>query len=95
MMSERGDKISRRIKTFVTNPVTNLVKGLALFMIGVSDASHTFRDDITQGQVRLGHGLIIIGLFSMLDALPHFIESLEAGSRFLESREPKGDGEKP
>ena len=80
--------IDGRINAFITNPVTNLVKGLALFMIGVSNSSHTFRDDITQRQVCLDYGLIIIGLLSMLDALPHFIESLatELSRLFLRGR---------
>jgi hypothetical protein len=88
-MSEHKSKIAREIKSFVENPVTNLVKGLALLLIGLSDASYTFRDDVTHGHFRVGHGLILIGLFSILGALPHLIESLEAGERFLESREKK------
>jgi hypothetical protein len=88
-MGERGDKVARGIKAFVENPITNLVKGLALVLIGLSDASHTFREDVTHGQVRVGHGLIIIGLFSILGALPHLIEGLEAGARYLESRKKK------
>lgn len=86
-MSKRAEKVARGIKSFVENPATNLVKGLALLAIGPSDASHTFRDDITQGQVRVGHGLIILGLFSILGSIPHLIESLEAGERYLELRE--------
>jgi hypothetical protein len=88
-MSKLANRIADRIRSFVDNPITNLVKGVALLLIGLSDASHTFRDDISHGQVRLGHGLIIIGLFSILDALPHLIESLEAGARYLELREKK------
>ncbi len=88
-MSRRMDRIGRGIKAFVDNPVTNLVKGIALLVIGLVDASHTFRDDITQGHVRVGHGLVIIGLFSILGALPHLIESLEAGEKYLELREEK------
>src|SRR3954468_2048465 len=85
-MSERGDKLARGIRSFVENPVTNLVKGVVLLLIGLSDVSHTFRDDVIHGKVRLGHGLVIIGLFSVLGALPHLIEGLEAGGRFLELR---------
>jgi hypothetical protein len=88
-MSKLANRIAGRIRSFVDNPITNLVKGVALLLIGLSDASHTFRDDISHGHVRVGHGLIIIGLFSILDALPHLIESLEAGARYLELREKK------
>src|SRR3954454_10029776 len=85
-MSVRGARLARGIESFVENPVTNLVKGVALLLIGLSDASRTFREDVAHGQVRVGHGLIIIGLFSILGALPHIIDGLEAGDRFLKSR---------
>jgi hypothetical protein len=89
-MVQRENTFSRRIQSFVDSPITNLVKGLALLLIGLSDASHTFREDLSHGTVRVGHGLIIIGLFSILGALPHLIESLEAYGRFLELRGEKG-----
>ena len=88
-MSARGDRIARAIKSFVENPITNLVKGLALLLIGLADASRTFLDDITHGHLRVGHGLVIIGVFSILGALPHLIDSMEAGERYLELREKK------
>jgi hypothetical protein len=88
-MSGLGDKVARGINSFVENPVTNLLKGLALVLIGLSDAAHTFRGDVAHGQFRVGHGLILIGLFSILGALPHLIEGLEAGARYLELREEK------
>jgi hypothetical protein len=85
-MSERGDRLARGIRSFVENPVTNLVKGVVLLLIGISDASHTFRDDVAHGHVRVGHGLVIIGLFSILGALPHLIEGLGAAARYIEFR---------
>jgi hypothetical protein len=90
-MGERADRIAHAIKTFVENPVTNLVKGLALLLIGLSEASRTFHEDVAHGQFRVGHGLIIIGIFSILSALPHIIESMEAGERYLEIRQAKGE----
>ena len=66
---------------------------MTLFLIGLSDASQTFRDDITHGHVRIGHGMVIIGLFSILGALPHLIEGLEAGGRFLDLR-AEGSGQR-
>ena len=78
---------ARMVRAFVNSPVTNLVKGLALLTIGLSDAWGTARQDIARGHLRVGHGLIIIGLFSLLEALPHLIEGLDAGGRFLEGRE--------
>jgi hypothetical protein len=88
-MSDRRGRVARGIKSFVENPITKLIEGLCLLLIGLSDASHTFRDDVTQGHARAGHGLIILGVFSILGALPPFIDSLEAGERYLELREAK------
>jgi hypothetical protein len=88
-MSESSSKLARGIKAFVENPITNLVKGVLLMMIGFSDASQTFRDDVSHGHFRLGHGLVIIGIFSVLGALPHLIDSLDAGVRYLEFLEKK------
>src|SRR3954454_23469029 len=93
-MSVRGARLARAIESFVENPVTNLAKGVALLLIGLTDASRTFREDVAHGQVRVGHGLIIIGLFSILGALPHIIDGLEAGSLFFESRAGQGRAKK-
>src|SRR4051794_34439268 len=80
-MSRRADAVARTIRSFVDHPVTNLVKGLVLLAIGLSDAWGTVRQDIAQRHLRIGHGLVIIGFFSLLEALPHLIESLDAGGR--------------
>jgi hypothetical protein len=88
-MGGRRDRVLRKIKSFVENPVTCLVEGFLLSLIGISDATRTFQDDITHFHVRVGHGLILIGFFSILRALPYLIEGLEAGSRSLEAREQR------
>jgi hypothetical protein len=89
-MGRRADVAAKTIRSFVENPFTNLVKGLVLLAIGFSDAWGTVRQDITRGHLRVGHGLVIIGLFSVLGALPHLIGSLDAEGRFLEAREKEG-----
>jgi hypothetical protein len=88
-MSNYPNRIARAITRFVENPVTNLVKGIVLFLIGLSEASKTFTDDIAHKQLRVGHGLIIIGFFGILGALPHIIDGLEAGQRYLDLRDKK------
>ena len=88
-MSDRSDRIAHAIQTFVEHPITNLVKGIALLVIGLTEAARTFHEDIAHGQLRVGHGLVIIGLFSILDALSHFIEGLEAGGKYLELKAKK------
>jgi hypothetical protein len=90
-MNDRWEKIARAITSFVENPVTNLVKGIVLLLIGLTEAAHTFREDVTHGHVRVGHGIIIIGIFSILEALPHIIEGLDASRRFLEHKAKKGE----
>jgi hypothetical protein len=89
-MNDRWDKIARAITRFVENPVTNLVKGIALIFIGLSEASRTFREDVMHGHFRVGHGIIIIGTFSILEALPHIIEGLAASRKYLEHKGMKG-----
>jgi hypothetical protein len=88
-MDNRWDKIARAITAFVDHPVTNLVKGFLLLTIGLTEAARTFREDVTSGRLRVGHGLVIIGLFSILDALPHLIEGLEASGKYLKSKGEK------
>src|SRR3954454_1613358 len=88
-MANRTAVIARAITRFVDNPITNLVKGIALLVIGLSEASKTFTDDLAHKQLRVGHGLIIIGVFGILQALPPLIEGLEAGRQFLELRDEK------
>jgi hypothetical protein len=88
-MSDQWTKIARAINSFVENPLTNLVKGVALLFIGLSEASRTFAEDLAERHLRVGHGLIIIGFFGILEALPHLIEGLEAGKRYAEFRARK------
>jgi hypothetical protein len=90
-MNDRWEKIARAITSFTENPITNLVKGITLLLIGVTEASHTFREDVEHGHVRVGHGIIIIGIFSILEALPHIIEGLDASRKFLEHKAKKGE----
>jgi hypothetical protein len=89
-MNDRWNRVARAITAFVENPVTNLVKGIMLLLIGLSEASRTFREDVSQGHIRVGHGIILIGIFSILEALPHIIEGLDASRKFMESKGKKG-----
>jgi hypothetical protein len=89
-MSDPALKIARAIESFVENPVTDLVKGVLLLLIGLSEASRTLMEDVAHKHLRVGHGLIIIGIFGILGALPHLIEGMESGGRYLDRR-----GERP
>jgi hypothetical protein len=92
--NERRDRLARKIRAFVENPITNLVNGALLFLIGLTEASRTFEDDVANRQLRVGHGLILIGLFSALQALPHLLAGLDASGRYLESKDHKAPIEK-
>jgi hypothetical protein len=82
----RIERIAREIRRFVDHPATNLVKGLCLMGIGIVDASATFREDTAHQHLRVGHGLILIGVFSVLGALPYFLDSLETAETILEAK---------
>lgn len=88
---------ARALRAFVNHPLTNLVKGLVLLAIGISDAWGMVRQDVGRLHLRVGHGLIVLGLFSVIEALPHFLDGLSAGERFLEARieEETIDAERP
>lgn len=90
-MSSRRLKFAHAISAFVEHPITILVKGLVLLTIGLVDASRTFREDLVTHQVRVGHGLVIIGVFSVLGALPHLIEGLAASGKYLSLKEAHGE----
>ncbi len=90
-MSSRRLKVAHAISAFVEHPITILVKGIVLLAIGLSEAARTFREDLASGRVRVGHGLVIIGLFSILDSLPHLIEGLAAGGKYLSLKETHGE----
>jgi hypothetical protein len=82
-------RIGRAIQSFTESPITNLVKGLLLLLIGLSEASHTLREDVENMKLRVGHGIVIIGFFSILDTLPKFIEGIEASKRYVDYRKRK------
>ncbi len=79
-------RTGRAIRSFVESPTTNLVKGLLLLLIGLSEVSHTLREDFANKKLRVGHGMVIIGFFSILDTLPHFIAGIEASKRYVDYR---------
>jgi hypothetical protein len=83
-------RVEHAIRSFSENPFTNLVKGILLLLIGLSEASHTLREDIENWHLRVGHGLVIIGFFNILDTIPRFLEGLEASGRYVRSRKSRG-----
>ena len=88
-MSDRWSRIARAIDSFVENPITNLVKGVASCSSASPKPRGPSRKTFTESHLRVGHGLVIIGFFGILEALPHLIDGLEAGKRYAELRATK------
>lgn len=86
----RLERFTNGLTSFVESPMTNLIKGISLLVIGIIDASQTFKQDLTHLRLRVGHGMALIGLFSILGVLPHFIGGLEASQRYLKKKTEKG-----
>jgi hypothetical protein len=86
MATKLPEKAARAITRFVEDPITKLLKGIALLGIGLSEASRTLSADLVNKQLRVGHGLIIIGIFGILESLPHLVDGLAEGGRFLQRR---------
>lgn len=88
-MNRLAEKFARGITRFVDDPVVKLLKGISLLIIGLSEASRTLKEDLIGKQLRVGHGLVIIGIFGILESLPHLIDGLAEGGRFIQSRHQK------
>lgn len=71
------DKILETTRSFVENPYTNLFIGMILFGSGLSEAWNTLQNDIVHMNLKVHHGIMIYGIFSMLKTLPDIFESLE------------------
>jgi hypothetical protein len=77
---------SARLEAFLANPYVKLLKAGMLLLIGVVEASSTLVEDVTEKRLRVGHGLILLGLFGVLEAMPRFLEASEARREFAEAR---------
>jgi hypothetical protein len=83
------------LRRFVNHPVTQFVVGLILIASGVVEAYDTALDDLHHLRVRVGHGVVILGLVHVLASLPGVIQGIEHWLSYLEGREdsrPSRDG---
>jgi hypothetical protein len=71
------DKTIVIMRSFVENPYTNLIIGMILFGSGLSEAWNTLHNDIVHMNIKVHHGVMIFGIFSMLKTLPDIFLSLE------------------
>jgi len=71
------DKTIVIMRSFVENPYTNLIIGMILFGSGLSEAWNTLHNDIVHMNIKVHHGVMIFGIFSMLKTLPDIFLRLE------------------
>lgn len=71
------DKIIHLLQRFVTNPYVNCMVGIILLGTGLSEAWVSLQDDIINLSVRAHHGVMVLGIFTTLKAIPEIIISLE------------------
>ncbi|OQY49077.1 MAG: hypothetical protein DRR08_06315 [Candidatus Parabeggiatoa sp. nov. 2] len=65
------------IKKFVESPSVNIIIGIILLLTGLSEAWETLSEDIMNGNFGAHHGVIIFGLFKVLESLSDMFEGLE------------------
>ena len=81
--------IALALKRFVDHPITKLVVGLILIASGLIEAYDTVLDDLHRLRVRVGHGVVILGVVSVLASLPEVIEGIQHWLSYLEGREDR------
>jgi hypothetical protein len=80
------------LKRFVDHPITRLGVGLILIASGLIEAYDTVLDDLHRLRVRVGHGVVILGVVHELASLPEVIEGIEHWLGYLEGREASRQG---
>jgi hypothetical protein len=65
------------LRRFIRHPLTELCVGLILIASGLIEAYDTVLDDLHHLRVRVGHGVVILGLVNVLASLPAVIEGIE------------------
>jgi hypothetical protein len=80
-------RLAHALKCFVDHPVTKLAVGLILIASGLIEAYDTVLDDLHRLRVRVGHGVLILGVVNVLASLPEVIAGVERWLSYLEGRE--------
>jgi hypothetical protein len=83
----KSRRVAQALKRFVDHPVTKLFVGLILIISGLIEAYDTVLDDVHRLRVRVGHGVVILGVVNVLASLPEVIEGIEHWLNYLEKRE--------
>src|SRR6516162_1697560 len=80
-------RLAGALKRFVDHPVTKLAVGLILIVSGLIEAYDTVLDDLHRLRVRVGHGVVILGVVNVLASLPEVIDGIEHWLSYLEGKE--------
>jgi hypothetical protein len=83
-------RLARALKHFVDHPVSKLAVGLILIASGLIEAYDTVLDDLHRLRVRVGHGVIILGVVNVLASLPEVIDGIERWLSYLAENEDTG-----
>jgi hypothetical protein len=67
----------QRFRAVMDHPVIQLVVGLILIVTGAVEAYDHFADESRGFRVAAHHGIIVLGLFQVLQCMPHLIAGLE------------------
>jgi hypothetical protein len=80
------------LKRFVDHPMTKLAVGLILIVSGLIEAYDTVLDDLHRLRVRVGHGVVILGVVNVLASLPEVIDGLKHWLSYVEGRGERREG---
>jgi len=80
-------RLAHGLKRFVDHPATKLVVGLILIVSGLIEAYDTVLDDLHRLRVRVGHGVVILGVVNVLASLPEVIDGIERWLSYFEAKE--------
>jgi hypothetical protein len=80
-------RIALALKRFVDHPITRLVVGLILIVSGMIEAYDTVLDGFHRLRVRVGHGVVILGVVHVLASLPEVIDGLERWLSYIQGGE--------
>jgi hypothetical protein len=77
-------RMALALRRFVNHPVTQFVVGLILIASGLIEAYDTILVDLHHLRVRVGHGVVTLGLVNVLASLPEVIEGIEHWLSYFE-----------
>jgi hypothetical protein len=71
-------------KAVMDHPAIHLLVGLILILTGIVETYHSLTDESRAFRVAAHHGIMVLGLFQVLQSLPSIIEGLRKWLQALE-----------